>query len=199
MGAKFGDFTSVGGARAVSKPVAPAAGLGQAAAMTRTDVPATWDERATLLAMLQYTREIAAAKCRGLSAANASATPLPTSPLTSIGGVVNHLRWVEHSWIENRFVGGPDLGPWTTEEPDKEFSDGAERPLADVLAGYVEQAARTDAIIATLDLDDRSQTPLRSGELPTLRWVLLHLIEENSRHNGHLDILRELADGTVGD
>lgn len=71
------------------------------------------------------------------------ATPLTTSPLMSIGGVVNHLRWVEHSWIENRFVG--------------------------------------------------------VGEAPTLRWVVLHLVEENARHNGHLDIMRELLDGTVGD
>lgn len=166
--------------------------------MPRTDRPDTWDERATLLAMLQYTRDTAAAKCAGLSDSDAAAHPLPGSPLMSIGGVVNHMRWVEHSWVENRFVGGPDLGPWTDEEPDKEFSDGAEHPLAQTLAGYVEQAARTDAIIATLDLDDRSQTAFRSGDHPTLRWVLLHLVEENARHNGHLDLLRELADGTVG-
>ena len=85
------------------------------------------------------------------------------------------------------------------EEPDREFSLGATTPLAQTLAEYVEQAVRTDAIIAGLDLDDRSATPFRSGEHPTLRWVILHLIEENSRHNGHLDILRELADGRTGD
>ena len=67
------------------------------------------------------------------------------------------------------------------------------------LQEYVEQAVRTDAIIAGLDLDDRSASPFRSGEHPTLRWVILHLIEENARHNGHLDILRELADGATGD
>jgi uncharacterized damage-inducible protein DinB len=167
--------------------------------MPRTDLPDAWDERATLLAMLQYTRDTAAEKCQGLDAAGASAAPLPGSPLTSIGGVVNHLRWVEHSWIETRFVGGPDLGPWTEESPDQEFVDGATLPLSEVLDGYVEQARRTDALIQTLDLDDRSVTPLRSGERPTLRWVLLHLVEENARHNGHLDILRELHDGTTGD
>lgn len=167
--------------------------------MPRTDLPAAWDERTTLLAMLQYTRDTAADKCAGLDAAGASAAPLPGSPLTSIGGVVNHLRWVEHSWIETRFVDGPDLEPWTDESPDQEFVDGATLPLAEILAGYVEQASRTDAIIAGLDLDDRSALPLRSGERPTLRWVLLHLVEENARHNGHLDILRELHDGTTGD
>lgn len=167
--------------------------------MTRTDTPEAWDERTTLLAMLQYTRDTAAEKCRDLADEHVGAAPLPGSPLMSLGGVVNHLRWVEHSWIENRFVGGPDLGPWTEEEPDREFSLGATTPLAQTLAEYVEQAVRTDAIIAGLDLDDRSATPFRSGEHPTLRWVILHLIEENSRHNGHLDILRELADGTTGD
>ena len=165
----------------------------------RSDLPDAWDERATLLAMLQYTRDTAAEKCRGLDAAGASATPLPGSPLMSIGGVVNHLRWVEHSWVETRFAGGPDLGPWTDESPDQEFVDGATLPLAEVLDGWVEQARRTDELVRTLDLDDRSQTPLRSGERPTLRWVLLHLVEENARHNGHLDLLRELYDGTTGD
>ena len=167
--------------------------------MPRTDRPDAWDERTTLLTMLQYTRDTAAEKCRGLDAAGASTAPLPGSPLMSIGGVVNHLRWVEHSWVENRFVDGPDLGPWTDESPDQEFLDGATLPLAEVLQGYVEQARRTDAIIARLDLEDRSATPISTGERPTLRWVLLHLVEENARHNGHLDLLRELHDGTTGD
>ena len=167
--------------------------------MTRTDTPEAWDERTTLLTMLQYTRDTAAEKCRDLADEHVGAAPLPGSPLMSLGGVVNHLRWVEHSWIENRFVDGPDLGPWTDEEPDKEFSIGAETPIEQTLTEYDEQIARTDAIIAGLDLDDRSHYPGRDGQHPTLRWVILHLIEENARHNGHLDILRELADGATGD
>lgn len=167
--------------------------------MTRTDTPAAWDERSTLLTMLQYTRDTAAEKCRGLDAEQAGAAPLATSPLMTVGGVVNHMRWVEHSWVENRFVDGPDLGPWTDESPDQEFIDGAAAPLADILQGYVAQAQRTDAVIAQHDLNDLSALPLGSGVYPTLRWVLLHLIEENARHNGHLDILRELADGATGD
>lgn len=167
--------------------------------MTRSDLPDAWDERTTLLTLLQYTRDTAAEKCRGLDAAGAAAAPLPVSPAMTIGGVVNHLRWVEHSWVEARFVGAPDRGSWTDESPDQEFLDGATLPLDEVLAGYVEQARVTDEIVRGLDLDDRSVTPLRTGERPTLRWVLLHLIEENARHNGHLDLLRELYDGTTGD
>ena len=149
--------------------------------------------------MLQYTRDTAAEKCRGLSDDLARSAPLASSPLTTVGGVVNHMRWVEHSWVENRFVDGPDLGPWTDDSPDQEFIDGASAPLAVVLQDYAAQARRTDAIVAEHDLDDRSALPLGSGAHPTLRWVLLHLIEENARHNGHLDILREIADGAVGD
>ena len=167
--------------------------------MERTDHPEAWDERTTLLTMLQYTRDTGIEKATGLTDAQAAATPLATSPLMSVGGVLNHMRWVEHSWIENRFVGGPDLGPWTDESPDQEFIDGSTLPLQTVIDGYRAQAEATDAIIARLQLDDRSQTSFRSGEHPTLRWVVLHLIEENARHNGHIDILREMADGTTGD
>ena len=167
--------------------------------MTRTDTPSAWDERTILLTMLQYTRDTAAEKCRGLDPQHAGAAPLASSPLMTVGGVVNHMRWVEHSWVENRFVDGPDLGPWTEGSPDQEFLDGASAPLARVLEEYATQAARTDALIAQHDLDEVSVIPLSSGEHPTLRWVLLHLVEENARHNGHLDVLRELADGVRGD
>ncbi len=149
--------------------------------------------------MLQYTRDTAAEKCLGLSDTLARSAPLPSSPLMTIGGVVNHMRWVEHSWVENRFIDGPDLGPWTEASPDQEFIDGASTSLDEVLQDYVAQARRTDTIVNRHGLDDRSALPLSNGVRPTLRWVLLHLIEENARHNGHLDILRELLDGTTGD
>ena len=118
--------------------------------MTPDDLPQTWDERATLLTMLQYTRDVAMGKVRELADDHVGAAPLPGSPLMTLGGVVNHLRWVEHSWVENRFVGGPDLGPWTTQEPDREFSLGATTPLDQTLEEYASQAARTDAIVAGL-------------------------------------------------
>jgi len=167
--------------------------------MPRTDKPEQWDERSTLTTMLQYTRDTAAAKCEGLAADDAAATPVASSPLMSIAGVVNHMRWVEHSWIEDTFLGGPDLGPWTDEEPDREFSLGAETPIQQVLTEYADLARRTDAIIAAHDLETRAERPLNSGEKATLRWIVVHLIEENARHNGHLDLLREMADGTTGD
>ncbi|MFY9913169.1 MAG: DinB family protein [Nocardioidaceae bacterium] len=167
--------------------------------MKRTDVPTTWDERTTLLTFFDYTRDTVRAKCEALAVGGVGAAPLTTSPLMSIGGVVNHIRWVENSWIEGDFLGGPDIGPWTEAEPDREFSLGAATPIEQTLAEYDEQRARTDAIIAEHELDDLSARELNTGERPTLRWIICHLIEENARHNGHLDILRELADGVTGD
>ena len=76
--------------------------------------------------MLAYVRETAHAKCEGLTDEQSGQAPLATSPLTSIGGFVNHLRWVEHSWFETVFLGEPDRGPWTDEEPDREMTLGAE-------------------------------------------------------------------------
>jgi Protein of unknown function (DUF664) len=118
--------------------------------------PTAWDERSTLAAMLGYVRATAVFKCEDLAEDLAHAAPLPTPPLSSIGGFVNHLQWVEHGWFEHSTQGGPDRPPCTEEEPDRELSLGAEIPLGEALAGYAEQAAITDAVIAGHDLDDRS-------------------------------------------
>ena len=167
--------------------------------MERTDRPAGPGERDTLLSMLTYARETAIWKVEGLPDELAQRAPLPTSPLTAPGALVNHLRWVEHSWLEIRFAGRPDRGPWTDDDPDRELRLGLTTPLAEVVAGYREQIAIGDAVIADADLDDVAQVATPSGFHPHLRWIVLHLIEETARHNGHLDLLREMADGSVGD
>jgi uncharacterized damage-inducible protein DinB len=112
--------------------------------------------------------------------------------------VLNHLRWVERSWVNADLLGGEDDGPWTTENPDAEMEEGSTLPLHDVIALYEQEAARTRAVFAEVDLDMVRRGERRPQPV-TARWVLLHLIEETARHNGHLDILRELADGTTGD
>ena len=165
----------------------------------RTYIPAAWDERSTLTAMLSYVRATAVFKCEDLADDLAHSAPLPTSPLSSIGGFINHLRWVEHGWFEHMFRGLPLRSPSTEDEPDREITLGAEIPLSEALAGYAEQATITDAIIAEHEFDDRSALPLDNGELPTLRFIVLHMIEETARHNGHLDILREMLDGRTGE
>lgn len=164
----------------------------------RTDTPTAWDERSVLTTMLDYARATVRVKCEGLDGALAARAPLPTSPLMTVNGLVSHVRWVEHSWLENRFLGGPDLGPWTDEDPDGEFTLAPQVPLEQLLDEYDAQSVRMRALVDAHSLDELAALPLRDGRKPPLRWVLMHLVEETSRHNGHLDILRELADGTTG-
>ena len=152
-----------------------------------------------LTTFLGYTRATVHVKCDGLSDEDAGRALLSGSPLMTVGGLVSHLRWVEYSWIETRFLGGADEGPWTDEDPDREMRIGAEIPLATLLADYAAQCERYRAVVAEHELDEPARRPLRDGSFPTLRWILFHLVEETARHNGHLDILREMLDGVTGD
>jgi Protein of unknown function (DUF664) len=95
-------------------------------------------------------------------------------------------------------LGENDHGPWTDDDPDREMRIAVEIPLAQLLEDYEAQCARYRQQVASLDFDTRSQRAISTGEPVTLRWVLHHLVEETARHNGHLDILREMADGTTG-
>jgi uncharacterized damage-inducible protein DinB len=167
--------------------------------MTRTDTRSGADERATLTGFLDHQRAGVHEKCAGLTDEGGAFAPLGTSPLMTIGALVNHLRWVEYDWFEHVLLGRPDTGPWTDEEPDREFTIGTETPIAEVLAGYAEQCARSGEIAAARDLDTLSELPHReTGEPFTLRWIVAHMIEETARHLGHLDILREKWDGATG-
>ena len=117
----------------------------------------------------------------------------------TISGLVSHLRWVEYSWFEVTLLGGEDHGPWTDEDPDREMRIAIEIPLARLLAEYAASCARYRELAASLDLDTPSKRKMsRRAEPVTLRWILFHLIEETARHNGHIDILREMADGVTG-
>lgn len=162
--------------------------------MTPTDTPESFDERSILLQMLRYSQETALGKVRGLTEELARTAPLPTSPLMSPANILNHLRWVEWSWIHE------DLhGRERTTEPatGSTFGEGSVLPIAEVIRLYEEQAAATLAEFADVDLDMRMKGTFVDHPL-TARWILQHLIEETARHNGHLDILREMADGSVG-
>ena len=182
-----------------SESVSPSSASPAISADRADDVPSAWDERSTLLTMLDYTRDTVHAKCAGLTDADARRAPLPGSPLMTVSGLVSHLRWVESAWIEETLLGGTIDAPWTDEDPDREFLVAVEVPLTELLADYRAACQRHNELVAGLDLDTPSRGPLEWRDEPvTLRWILFHLVEETARHNGHLDILRELADGTRG-
>ncbi|MFE5297045.1 DinB family protein [Streptomyces sp. NPDC056632] len=167
----------------------------------RTDTPPSWDERTQLSTFLDYARATARAKCEGVSAEDARKAPLPNSPLMTMSGVISHLRWVEHWWLDVVFLGGELEGPLaeaTDEDPDPEMRTAVDVPLPRLLAEYEEQNARHRRLVSEHDLDAKAERPIRDGLHVDLRWILLHLVEETSRHNGHLDIVRELLDGSTG-
>jgi uncharacterized damage-inducible protein DinB len=169
-------------------------------AMTRTDLPeGALDERTVLMTMLDYARATVRAKCAGVSEEHARAIQLPGSPLMTMSGLVNHLRWVEYYWIEVVLLGGPDEGPWTDEDPDREFRIAVDFPIGQLLDEYDEQSRRYAELIAGMDLDLEAKGTIRGGRRVNLRWIVVHLVEEIARHNGHLDIIRETLDGTTGD
>ncbi|MGH3425102.1 MAG: DinB family protein [Nocardioidaceae bacterium] len=165
--------------------------------MPRTDTPAALDERTQLLTMLGYVRETAIAKVDGLGDEHAHRAPLASSPLTAPAAILNHLRWVDQWWFEVITAGREDRGPWTDEDPDGEFTIALTTPVADVVSGYRDQIAASDAVLADLDLGAPTAHPVHDFH-PNVRWVVLHMIEETARHNGHLDLLREMADGVTG-
>lgn len=164
----------------------------------RVTPPMAADERTMLTSWLDWHRATVGAKCAGLSPQLSSAAPLPTSPMTTIGGIVSHLRWVEAFWFETVMLDQPDRAPYSQEDPDAEWRVGSTRPLDELLDEYETQCRRSREITAKLELGNSSRSLPGLGR-PTLRWVLVHMIEETARHNGHLDVLRELADGTTGE
>ncbi|MET9515335.1 DinB family protein [Streptomyces sp. NPDC002994] len=166
--------------------------------MTRTDMPPAPDERASLATFLDYVRDTARAKCDDVSQEDARRAPLPGSPLMTLCGLISHLHWVEYYWFQVVFLGEEDEGPWTDEDPDREMRIALDVPLADLLSAYDAQCARYRKLVADHDLDTEAQRARDNGKRVNLRWIMLHLIEETARHNGHLDILRELADGRTG-
>ena len=87
----------------------------------------------------------------------------------------------------------------TDEDPDREMRIAVDFPLTQLLDEYAEQSARYRELVAGHDLDRQAAGTIRDGVRVDLRWILLHLTEETARHNGHLDILREMLDGTTGD
>jgi hypothetical protein len=166
--------------------------------MTRLDVPYTGDERSLVLGWLDWHRETVHVKCAGLDEAAAWRTPLPAPSLTSAAGIVSHLTAVESYWFE-RVVAGLDVPvPWTGGDQDADWRRRPGATLSGLLSAYRAQCAVSRSLLAGVDLDGTC-AGRRRGEPVTVRWVLLHMIEETARHNGHLDAVRELVDGIVGE
>jgi uncharacterized damage-inducible protein DinB len=156
------------------------------------------DERTQLVGWLDMQRAIIGWKCEGLSEADAHRSVLPASPHMTMAGVVSHMRWVEHCWFEVILLGRPAEGPQFDDGPEDADMMVDDIPLAQLLKEYDRQCEVSNEIIAVHPLDEVGRHPDFGASAATLRWIMLHMIEETARHAGHVDAVRELLDGEKG-
>jgi hypothetical protein len=156
------------------------------------------DERRLSWEFLDFLRVTAVNKVAGLTREQAAATPLATSPVLSILGIVRHLTSVERWWI-SLVGGGADLPDfWADPDRDIDFRlSNADTPES-VVAGYRAEWELSARALSGKGPDDLATRPVR-GEDRTVRWILAHVTQETARHVGHLHIQRELADRERGE
>ncbi|MCW2856320.1 MAG: DinB superfamily protein [Marmoricola sp.] len=159
-----------------------------------------------MLAFLDYHRATFRSKVDGVDAAGLALRIEPST--MTLGGMMKHLTLVEESWFSRVLLGREFGAPWDgidwESDPDWEWRTGALDPAADLFAAYDSTVAHARADVADVlvegGLDALSQRESRHGSGHfSLRWILLHMIEEYARHNGHADLLREAVDGQVGE
>lgn len=153
------------------------------------------DERALLVGFLDWYRQVVQNKAEGLSLDDATRVMTPTG--LSVLGVVAHLAAVENGWFCEDFAGQPVDAMW---DDHGEFRLRPDDSVESVLAEYRDACARASAIVAAApSLDAQSAVEDKFRGHVSLRWILVHMIEETARHAGHLDVMREQIDGRTGD
>ncbi|MEV4431523.1 DinB family protein [Streptomyces sp. NPDC049555] len=160
------------------------------------------DERAMLEAWLDFHRETLALKCTGLDDKQLRTASAEPSSMTLLG-LVRHMAEVERNWFRRIFAGRPDT-PWLYgEAKDQGFVLDADEGIEEALAAWRAEIAAARELIAGASLDDcgtltEEGVRFMGEERVSLRWILVHLVEEYARHNGHADLLRERIDGATG-
>lgn len=150
------------------------------------------------LGYLDFFRSSLLAKLDGLPDGELRGSRLPSgwSPVE----LLKHLTHVERRWLEWGFEGAAVDDPWADRRDDRWYV-GPDEPVADLVAALHDRAATTREIVLRHDLDETGQPSDRwdGADPPTLERVLFHLLQEYARHVGHLDVVRELIDGTTGE
>lgn len=147
------------------------------------------DERTTLVAFLDYLRDSVVLKAEGVDEETVRRPMVPSG--TSLLGLVKHLTMVEVAWFQCTFAGRE------VAIPAVELEDGD--TTESVIAGYRAACTMSNEIVNSCpDLDQRSARAETAPEPMSMRWLLVHMVEETSRHAGHADILREQTDGATG-
>ncbi|NYG06426.1 putative damage-inducible protein DinB [Phycicoccus badiiscoriae] len=156
--------------------------------------PYTADEKSVLLAALRSHRDVMLWKLEGLSDEEVRRPMVPSG--TNLLGLVKHLANAEYGWFCETF--GRPTEPLTdiSQDPEADMRAAAGETTEEIVAFYRRAAAASDAAIHELALEDTGTA--YTGRTVSLRWVLVHMIEDTVRHAGHADILRELIDGGTG-
>jgi uncharacterized damage-inducible protein DinB len=168
----------------------------------RIDPDPNGSEVGMLSQYLDYQRATVLSKADGLTREQLTLKHSP-SELT-LAGLLYHLALVEEDWMEVRFAGLPEREPrasvdWEADS-DWEFHTAALLEPEQLQRRYREACDRSREVVSeSTGADQMSVRALRDGNHFSLRWVLLHLVEETARHAGHADLLREAIDGAVGE
>jgi uncharacterized damage-inducible protein DinB len=159
---------------------------------SNVDSVATAKTRRALEAFLDDQRSAVIRKVAGVADEAARRPMVPSG--TSLAGIVKHLAFVERYWFQEVFAGGDPEYPWTEADPDADWRIEPWETVEGLVRFYESEIARSQEITtAAKSLKQRD-----SRKRTTLRWILLHMIEETARHAGHADILREQIDGATG-
>jgi hypothetical protein len=158
-------------------------------------VPFTGDEKQSLKVSLDRHRDAVLWKLEGLDDDALRRAMVPSG--TNLLGLVKHLAAVEYGWFCETFGRAVEPPPFDPDDPDSDLRVRPDESTEDVLAYYGRARTAADQAIEELELESTGTAWF--GETVSLRWVLIHMVEETARHAGHVDILRELIDGMTGD
>ena len=162
-----------------------------------SDPELTGDERLLLTQFLEYQRIVLWRKVGELDDDGLRRVMTPTG-LTLLG-LLKHLAFVERWWFRVAFAGEEGIDPpWNDDDPDADFRVEHDDTPEVILALHQDEVIRARAIAAgAASFDDIAADPRAKGR--SLRWIMIHMIEEYARHLGHADIMREEIDGRTGD
>lgn len=169
----------------------------------RRDPSQAADERTALREWLDYHRATLLLKVDGLRDEQVRQRSIPTSNL-SLLGLLRHMAVVERYWFSWVMTGEDVASIFVTDDdPDADFNFDLSATLEEALSAFKSEVVTSRKVEASFaSLDDRARrTQVRDGGdfCPDLRWVMVHMIEEYARHNGHADLIREAIDGVTGD
>lgn len=177
-------------------------------AQGRPEPPFVADEAATLVGFLDFQRATLEWKTRGLDEDGLRRRLDAHPSQLTLAGLLSHLAWVEDFYLASGATGSPMPEEWQRSDDGSDFerawTSAATLTAVEVRDRWERSVVRSRVLVEQLlghgrDALDRTYPAWDGREQVTLRWLLAHLVEEYSRHNGHADLLRELVDGQTGE